>query len=256
MAKSGILGQSKPAATTNTILYKAPIDKSASAVLTIANDGTGAAYDVALKDYDQNLTMDASTYLFHEGDVVTNHRFALDQNFTTSTPISPGDTITSADAEKKAKFHGLYIPEFTTVNVKAIDLTIITTESQSGDFNLGDTITKGSAPNTTTAVLYDTYVSGSNRILIVGPRTLNGTGTEFAAADALASSSGGSTTISTGGVGYSTALVSSASTNGVGIGTTTTALGPVTIGVKLRVPVNVEPKETVAVTVIGGYWNT
>jgi len=28
------------------------------------------------------------------------------------------------------------------------------------------------------------------------------------------------------------------------------------IGVKLRVPVNVEPKETVAVTVIGGYWNT
>ena len=200
MAKSGILGQSKPAATTNTILYKAPIDKSASAVLTIANDGTGAAYDVALKDYDQNLTMDASTYLFHEGDVITNHRFTLDQNFTTSTPISPGDTITSADAEKKAKFHGFYIPEFTTINVKAIDLTIITTESQSGDFNLGDTITKGSAPNTTTAVLYDTYVSGSNRILIVGPRTLNGTGTEFAAADALASSSGGSTTISTGGV--------------------------------------------------------
>ena len=85
MAKSGILGQSKPAATTNTILYKAPIDKSASAVLTIANDGTGAAYDIALKDYDQNLTMDASTYLFHEGDVVTNHRFTLDQNFTTST---------------------------------------------------------------------------------------------------------------------------------------------------------------------------
>ena len=200
MAKSGILGQSKPAATTNTILYKAPIDKSASAVLTIANDGTGAAYDIALKDYDQNLTMDASTYLFHEGDVVTNHRFTLDQNFTTSTPISPGDTITSTDAEKKAKFHGFYIPEFTTINVKTEDLTIITTEGQSGDFNLGDTITKGSSPNTTTAVLYDTYTSGSNRILIVGPRTLNGTGTEFAAADALASSSGGSTTISTGGV--------------------------------------------------------
>ena len=39
-----------------------------------------------------------------------------------------------------------------------------------------------------------------------------------------------SVAISTGGVGYSTALVSFASTNGVGIGTTTTALGTVTIG--------------------------
>ena len=39
-----------------------------------------------------------------------------------------------------------------------------------------------------------------------------------------------SVAISTGGVGYSTAQVSFASTNGVGIGTTTTALGTVTIG--------------------------
>ena len=39
-----------------------------------------------------------------------------------------------------------------------------------------------------------------------------------------------SVAISTGGVGYSTALVSFGSTNGVGIGTTTTALGTVTIG--------------------------
>jgi hypothetical protein len=200
MAKSGILGQSKPAATTNTILYKAPIDKSASAVLTIANDGTGAAYDVALKDYDQNLVMDANTYLFHEGDVVTSHRFTLDQSLNTSSAITPGDSITSVDAEKKAKFHGFYIPEFTTINVKTADLTIITTESQSGDFNLGDVITKGTSPNATTAVLFDTYTSGGNRILIVGARTLNGTGTEFADGDSLSSASGGSTTVSTGGV--------------------------------------------------------
>ena len=39
-----------------------------------------------------------------------------------------------------------------------------------------------------------------------------------------------SVAISTGGVGYSTAQVSFGSTNGVGIGTTTTALGTVTIG--------------------------
>ena len=31
----------------------------ASAVLTISNDGTGAAYDVAIKDCNQVLTLDA-----------------------------------------------------------------------------------------------------------------------------------------------------------------------------------------------------
>ena len=62
MADQGLLGQAKPAGTTNTVLYSAPVDQSASAVLTIANDGTGAAYDVALKDFDQNLVLDASTY--------------------------------------------------------------------------------------------------------------------------------------------------------------------------------------------------
>ena len=53
------------------MLYDAPVDQSASAVLTISNDGTGAAYDVAIKDYDQNLTLDATTYKLHRGDVIT-----------------------------------------------------------------------------------------------------------------------------------------------------------------------------------------
>ena len=55
--KSRTFAQSKPAGTTNTLLYSAPIDKSASAVLTIANDGTGSTYDVAIKDYDQKLVV-------------------------------------------------------------------------------------------------------------------------------------------------------------------------------------------------------
>ena len=55
MANQGILAQSKPSANTNTVLYSAPIDSSASAVLTVANDGTGSAYKVGLKNYDQKL---------------------------------------------------------------------------------------------------------------------------------------------------------------------------------------------------------
>ena len=73
MADQGLLGQSKPAATTNTVLYSAPIDASASAVLHIMNDGTGAAYDLAIKDSDQKLTLDASTHNLHKGDLVTGY---------------------------------------------------------------------------------------------------------------------------------------------------------------------------------------
>ena len=47
MANQGILAQSKPAANTDTLLYSAPVDKSASTVLNVANDGTGSTFDVA-----------------------------------------------------------------------------------------------------------------------------------------------------------------------------------------------------------------
>ena len=82
MADQGLLGQAKPAGTTNTVLYSAPVDQSASAVLTIANDGTGAAYDVALKDFDPNLVLDASTYKLHEGDIITGYRIKVNTNIS------------------------------------------------------------------------------------------------------------------------------------------------------------------------------
>ena len=54
MAKQGILAKSKPSAATNTLLYSAPIDASASTVLTVNEQGgSGTTYDVALKNYDQ-----------------------------------------------------------------------------------------------------------------------------------------------------------------------------------------------------------
>ena len=89
MADQGLLGQSKPAGTTNTLLYGAPITQSASAVLTVANDGTGAAYDVAIKDYDQKLTVDgaANAYKLHKGDIVTGYRFALGTAFPLSANL-------------------------------------------------------------------------------------------------------------------------------------------------------------------------
>ena len=197
MAKSGILGQAKP--NGSALLYRAPIDSAASAVLTVANDGTGAAYSVGIKDYDQDLTVDAATYLLHRGDIISSKTFSLD-NFLTGASLTAGDLLTSSDLEKTAKFHSFFVPSLTTVYVKAVTLHALTLSAATGVFSAGDTVTTGDAPDDTTALVYDVYVSGSNTIILVGPETINGAGAAFTDSDIIASDSGGSGTIATGGV--------------------------------------------------------
>ena len=68
---AGKLASVKPAATTNTFLYRAPITTATSAVLNVVNQsGSGATYRAALRDYDQVLTLDASSYKYRKGNVV------------------------------------------------------------------------------------------------------------------------------------------------------------------------------------------
>ena len=65
---AGRLAASKPGATTNTVLYRTPITKSASTVLQVCNQsGSGASYRAALRDYEQVLHLDGlntSAYKF------------------------------------------------------------------------------------------------------------------------------------------------------------------------------------------------
>ena len=96
MADQGLLAQAKPAGTTNTVLYAAPIDASASAILNIANDGSASQWDLALKDYDQKLTLDASTYALHKGDIVSGYRVNL------NTPVPAAATLAELGYNVKA----------------------------------------------------------------------------------------------------------------------------------------------------------
>lgn len=200
MAKTGILGQSKPAATTNTLLYNAYVDSSASAALTISNDGTGAAYRVALKRYDQKFTLDASTYVFHPGDVVTNQVFTLDTPLPAGA-LSAGDLLTSDDAEKTALFDSVVIPDFTTIFVKSLAIKPLTLEGVTGTISVGDTLTAGTAPDTAVSNVFDVYVVGSDTVVWVDAEVLGGTAGNFAEGDPLSASSGGSGTIKAGGLG-------------------------------------------------------
>ena len=201
MAKQGLLGQVKPAAGTNTVLYSAPVASSASTVLSVAAQGSADSYDIAIKDHDQNLTLDASTYKLHKGDVITGYRFNLATNIPVTSALQPGNVIASEDGEKNAIFESYYLEPFTTVNVKEIAIRSLTVTSVVGTFSVGETISKGTSPNDTVATIFGVQQGSGSTILYVGPSTLNGTGTEFTDADALTASGGGTAAVETGGVG-------------------------------------------------------
>lgn len=200
MADQGILAQSKPAAATNTLLYSAPIDQSASTILNIANDGTGAAYDVAVKDYDQKLTLDASTYLLHEGDRISAYRVTVDQSITTAAGFQGGQLVTTDSGEKSFRFETFYKPEYTEIFVKEEAIRAVTVESATGNFLVGDTLTKGAGGDTSTATVFSVNQGSGSTILYIGPSTLNGSGTEFTDGDSVSATGGASATVSAGGV--------------------------------------------------------
>jgi len=205
MARQGILAKAKPSAGTNTLLYSAPIDSSASTVLNVtAQGGSNTTFDVALKNYDQKLVVDASTHLLHEGDVVTGYRFALNTAIPATAGLASGTLLSSSDAESTARFESFYLPAFTEIDVRVRAIRAITLESVSGTLAVGETIVKGTSPNTATATIYSVSQGSGSTIVYVGPSTLAGTGTEFADGDALTASGGATGTISTGGIATAT----------------------------------------------------
>ena len=213
MANQGLLAQNKPAANTNTLLYGSAIDKSASTMVNVANDGTASDYSVALKNFDQKLVVDgsANAYKLHEYDVITAYKMTVDTAFDPAAQgFSGGLQITSVDNESKFKFESVIIPDYVELFVKTFAIRQVTTESVTGTFSVGNTITKGSGSDTTTAVIYG--INGT--ILHVGPSTINGSGAEFTDGDSISNGAGASATVSTGGVGTASNKFVFSSTSG------------------------------------------
>lgn len=205
MALQGLIAQSKPAAATNTLLYAAPSDQSASTVLTIANDGTASAYSVGLKSWDQKLQLDSANYLLHPKDIVTGYRVTVDTAMSDTTGLVGGQILTTDDSEKTFFFESFYIKPYTDIFVRDVSLRQITLESVTGSYEVGDTVEVGSTPDNTTALIYDVnIVDPTSVVIVVGPSTINGAGLEFAEGDILSSLGGASGTISVGGIGTAT----------------------------------------------------
>jgi hypothetical protein len=97
---AGRLAASKPAATTNTELYRVNIESTASTVLTVANQsGSAATYRAALRDYDQILTLDGdypSQYNFQKGNPISAYKLKIAPGITFTSAV-PGTDIASVN---------------------------------------------------------------------------------------------------------------------------------------------------------------
>ena len=102
---AGRLKATNLAATTNTVVYTADIEHTASVLVTAANRTAGVLdYRLALRDYDQILRVSgpqensnggvASTHEFTKGNPISGYKLKLSPGFTYQEAI-PGAQITT-----------------------------------------------------------------------------------------------------------------------------------------------------------------
>lgn len=150
---AGKLAAAKPAAVTNTSLYSCPINKATSSILEVCNQSsTASSYRVALRDYDQILTLDSSTYNFKKGNVISDYTLTISPGIATNQS-DPGDIIQISDNKGSFKYHDVFKPSATiTYPVKVSKISTIAVDQTSlvGTFAVGNTITGASSGLTAT----------------------------------------------------------------------------------------------------------
>tara|TARA_B100000927_G_scaffold290461_1_gene289371 strand:- start:6 stop:1919 length:1914 start_codon:yes stop_codon:yes gene_type:complete len=150
---AGRLAASAPAATTNTVLYSTDALTTASTVLLAAERGGSAAtYRVGLKDYTQQLTLNASNYKFNRGNPVSTYKLEIAPGISRSD-ATPGLGIASSDFAKTASVLDVVVDTSVITNyVKVKTYTSIGIDSTgiSGTFQGGETVTGGTSGVTAT----------------------------------------------------------------------------------------------------------
>lgn len=170
---AGKLAAAKPAATTNTTLYQCPITQAASTVLEVCNQsGSSATYRAALRDYNQVLTLDSSSYTFRKGNVITDYKLTISPGIPTAD-FDPGDTITLKNNQGSFKIQDVYQETATivyNVKVEPIGQININSTTQVGTFALGDTVT-----GATTGLTADIFRVGTTNLYVKIPQVSSST---------------------------------------------------------------------------------
>jgi len=150
---AGILAALSPAATTASVLYSTSSSHTASSVLSVAERGNSAAtYRVGHKDYTQKLTMDANTYAFRRGNPISTYKMEINPGISRQD-ATPGLLIGSTDLAKSAYILDTVVETATITNyvkVKKCTSIQIDTNSVTGTFQGGETLTGGTSGLTAT----------------------------------------------------------------------------------------------------------
>ena len=150
---AGRLAALSPAATTASVLYSTSSSHTASSVLTVAERGNSAAtYRVGHKDYTQKLTMDANTYAFRRGNPISTYKMEINPGISRQD-ATPGLLIGSTDLAKSAYILDTVVETATITNyvkVKKCTSIQIDTNSVTGTFQGGETLTGGTSGLTAT----------------------------------------------------------------------------------------------------------
>lgn len=160
---AGRLAASKPAATTNTTLYRCNIDNTASVVLTAANQsGSAATYRAALRDYDQILTLDGnepSEYQFQKGNPISAYKLKINPGLTFGQAI-PGtilESINGASAKLLDVFKDTSIIN-RYVKVESVLQTDVLVDDLIGIFEVGETVTGATSSLTGSLRYFDSTI--------------------------------------------------------------------------------------------------
>ena len=160
---AGRLAAVAPSATTNTVLYSSDINDTTSGVVHVCNRGGSAGtYRLAHKDYTQELTLDANTYKFQKGNVLSKYKIALNPGLTVGD-ATPGLAISGAQSNFTAKLADVVKTTTTTTYYTKVGTTStigVDSAQNAGTFQGGETIT-GSV-STLTATFRGTTSTGLN----------------------------------------------------------------------------------------------
>ena len=160
---AGRLAASKPAATTNTTLYRCNIDNTASVVLTAANQsGSAATYRAALRDYDQILTLDGnepSQYQFAKGNPISSYKIKIAPGLTFGE-ATPGTDLVSVNGSVSRLLD--VFKDTSVINrwvkVENITQTQVLIDDIIGIFEIGETVTGATSGITGTLRAFDDTV--------------------------------------------------------------------------------------------------
>jgi len=150
---AGRLAAVAPAATTNTVLYSSDIADTTSAVVHVCERGGSAGtYRIGHKNYSQKLTLDANTYKFQKGNVVSKYQIEINPGLTVDD-ATPGLAITGEESNFTAKIADVVRTTTTTtyyVKVATTGEVGIDSASIAGTFQGGETLTAATSGLTAT----------------------------------------------------------------------------------------------------------